>query len=216
MAMCYAGIGSRDTPPIVALEMTQLAEELALEGWHLSSGGADGADSAFADGALRSGARRIWIPWNGYNGMRRGAGVVDCQTHPQRWRMETVAAKAMTGGRGSGLGGLSRGVKALFVRNAFVIAAGAFDRPVDAVVCWNPVGKERGGTAHALRIARDLPEGSPLVINLAEQSVEQTLDQLKGVTRQGDRARRESPRTERDAEPHVQSRTGRPGSQWSR
>ena len=46
----YAGIGSRETPPKVLDLMTRLAQTLARDGWHLHSGGAHGADTAFADG----------------------------------------------------------------------------------------------------------------------------------------------------------------------
>ena len=49
--LMYAGIGARATPASVLADMTVMAGWLARTGWHLSSGGADGADSAFAGGA---------------------------------------------------------------------------------------------------------------------------------------------------------------------
>ena len=69
----YAGIGARATPEAVLSDMTVMAGWLARTGWHLSSGGADGADSAFAAGAP-AGQRTIWLPWRGYNG-HRGPGL---------------------------------------------------------------------------------------------------------------------------------------------
>ena len=47
----YAGIGARATPAAVLADMETIAAWLARTGWILSSGGADGADSAFAAGA---------------------------------------------------------------------------------------------------------------------------------------------------------------------
>ena len=48
--LIYAGIGSRATPGFVLADMTKMAGWLARTGWHLASGGADGADTAFAEG----------------------------------------------------------------------------------------------------------------------------------------------------------------------
>ena len=67
--LIYAGIGTRATPPNVLADMAVMAGWLARTGWQLSSGGADGADGAFAAGAP-AGQRRIWLPWRGYNGHR--------------------------------------------------------------------------------------------------------------------------------------------------
>ena len=67
--LIYAGIGTRATPPNVLADMAVMAGWLARMGWQLSSGGADGADGAFAAGAP-AGQRKIWLPWRGYNGHR--------------------------------------------------------------------------------------------------------------------------------------------------
>ena len=71
-ALTYAGIGARATPSSVCADMTVIARWLArtrvpATGWHLHSGGAKGADSAFAEGAP-AGQRTIFLPWPGYNG----------------------------------------------------------------------------------------------------------------------------------------------------
>ena len=49
--LVYAGIGSRATPRAVLEQMTVMAAWLARRGWHLHTGGAAGADTAFAAGA---------------------------------------------------------------------------------------------------------------------------------------------------------------------
>ena len=68
--LTYAGIGARATPAAVLADMTVMSAWLARTGWHLASGGADGADSAFATGTP-TGQRTIWLPWRGYNGALR-------------------------------------------------------------------------------------------------------------------------------------------------
>ena len=61
--LIYAGIGARATPASVLADMTVMAGWLARTGWHLASGGADGADSP------RLGRR----PGSGRSGFRGGA-----------------------------------------------------------------------------------------------------------------------------------------------
>ena len=51
--------------------MMAIAGWLARIGWHLATGGADGADTALTGGAP-AGQRTIWLPWRGYNGHLRG------------------------------------------------------------------------------------------------------------------------------------------------
>jgi hypothetical protein len=45
--------------------MTKLARRLDELGFVLRSGGADGADSAFEDGAKN---KQVFLPWEGFNG----------------------------------------------------------------------------------------------------------------------------------------------------
>ena len=69
ITLTYAGIGARAMPAATLADMTVMSGWLARTGWHLASGGAGGADSAFAAGAP-AGQRTIWLPWRGYNGHR--------------------------------------------------------------------------------------------------------------------------------------------------
>ena len=55
----YAGIGSRKTPNEVLSLIVEIAEYFARMGFILRSGGADGADSAFAAGAFK---KQIFLP----------------------------------------------------------------------------------------------------------------------------------------------------------
>ena len=73
--LVYAGIGSRATPRAVLEVITTMAAWLARRGWNLHSGGAVGADSAFAAGTPAD-RRTIFLPWPGY----RGNAGPDCRT----------------------------------------------------------------------------------------------------------------------------------------
>ncbi len=72
MAKIYTGIGSRQTPADVLALMTRIAQTLDAEGYILRSGGAVGADTAFAQGATR---REIFLPWPNFNSVRDGIVV---------------------------------------------------------------------------------------------------------------------------------------------
>ena len=152
--LVYAGIGSRATPRTVLQQMTVMAAWLARRGWHLHSGGAAGADTAFAAGAP-SGLRTLFLPWPGY----RGNAAPDCRTlsadrmdrclsiasalHPAWHRCSPAARK-------------------LHARNAAILAVDTAT-PVDAVVAFTDAGAVKGGTGMGIRIAHD--RGIP-VLNL--------------------------------------------------
>ena len=141
----YAGIGARATPKSVLNDMTAIAAWLARTGWHLASGGARGADSAFAAGAS-AGRRTVHLPWAGYN----GHGGPDCRVpSPSKlaaW-MDIAARLHPAWHR------CSPAVRKLHARNAAILLGTALDQPVDAVVAWTPGGAVTGGTGMALRIA---------------------------------------------------------------
>ena len=49
--LVYAGVGARKTPEPVLAVMRRMAWYLVEKGWHLNTGGADGADTAFVEGS---------------------------------------------------------------------------------------------------------------------------------------------------------------------
>jgi len=167
----YAGIGARATPAGVLSHMTVMAGWLARTGWHLSSGGADGADAAFAAGAP-AGQRTIWLPWRGYNG-HRGP---DCRVLSAAERsacMEIAAALHPAWER------CSPSVRKLHARNAAVLGS-TLDRPVDACVAWSPDGRIEGGTGMAIRIAE--ARGIP-VLNLGSMTPRSVCERLAAIRR---------------------------------
>ncbi len=168
----YAGIGARATPTAVLADMGVIAGWLARTGWHLSSGGADGADAAFAAGASAE-QRTIWLPWRGYNG-HRGA---DCRTlspAAMAASLEIAAPLHPAWER------CSPAVRKLHARNAAVVLGGTLERPVDAVVCWSERGASTGGTGMAIRIART--RGIP-VLNLGSMPPRAVCERLAAIRR---------------------------------
>lgn len=139
----YAGIGSRETPKPVILEMQSVAMQLALRGWTLRSGRGKppmkpkpetgSADLAFEDGARMVGGKTfirtatLWAP----------AVEHAKQFHPT-WDTLTEHAQA------------------LHARNSLVMLGDTLAQPVSFVVCWTLGGLVMGGTGQALRIAHSM------------------------------------------------------------
>ena len=189
-ALCYAGIGNRELPPLDAHMMAELATELERNGWHLASGGAVGSDAAFADGVQDRRNATIWLPWNNFNGMRADRSSVRVVGDDGRWRDMEHLAQLVTHPRAWQALGRAQ---PLFVRNAAIIARGAGDRQVDAVVCWNASkNKNRGGTNHAIRVAEKLAP-APALFNLVEQSIDQVLARLSEIARNKARTTERAP-----------------------
>lgn len=146
----YAGIGSRKTPTDVLDLMTCIATRLDGWGWTLRSGGADGADEAFENGATRS--KGLYLPWPNFNG-RNGVWVT--RDKPSAKAME-IAAKYHPNWKN-----LREAVQKLHARNVHQILGADCASPCAMVVCWTPDGStgittaRTGGTGQAIRIAHD-------------------------------------------------------------
>jgi hypothetical protein len=137
----YAGIGSHETPEPVCLEMGNIAMQLAIRGFALRSGGADGADVAFEKGAKMVGGPHV------IRGRTHWQPALDhaAQFHPDWEACDDTA-------------------RALHARNSMIMLGDQLDLPVAFVVCWTPGGAVIGGTGQALRIA---PAYNIPVFNLA-------------------------------------------------
>jgi len=149
----YAGVGSRETPPDILEKMNKIAEYLAQHDWLLRSGGADGADKAFEVGCDKaSGKKEIFLPWKGFNKSASDfyspsidAFILVSAIHPV-WKH------------------LSYGARKLHARNAHQVLGISLNDPVDLLICWTPKGKEVGGTATTLKLAKQY---NIKIINLA-------------------------------------------------
>ena len=168
----YAGIGARATPAGVLSDMTVISGWLARTGWELATGGADGADSAFAKSAS-AGQRTIWLPWRGYKEL---CGP-DCRVLSAA---EMSACMAIAAPLHPAWNRCSAAVRKLHARNAAVLLGETLDRPVDACVAWSPGGRIEGGTGMAIRIAE--VRGIP-VFNLGSMSPRSVCERLAAIRR---------------------------------
>lgn len=140
--MIYAGIGARKTPPDVLDTMRAMGARLATMGFHLRSGGADGADTAFERGASSAGGdAEIFLV---RPDARKPHGIVtisDCFARVTRTAHPRPSA-------------LSGHAHRLMDRNGSQIFGRSFNRPCDLVICWTPGGRGEGGTGQSIRLAR--------------------------------------------------------------
>ena len=168
----YAGIGSRSTPPSVLADMTMIAAWLARCGWHLASGGATGADSAFASAAPRP-QRTLYLPWRRYNGRSGSDCLVLSPT--ERAPCTRIAADHHPAWHRC-----SSGARKLHARNAAILLGSTLNRTACAVICWTPNGETRGGTGMAIRIAQtaDIP-----VLNLATMPPRAVCETMRDIQR---------------------------------
>lgn len=134
----YAGIGSRETPPDVLKRMTKLAGILERKGYCLRSGGAEGADKAFGDGVKDEMCNAdIYLA---SQPIPLWCSVFTEHFHPAPHNLKEYPWKLMS-------------------RNAMQILGRDGNTPIEFVVCWTKGGKEVGGTAQAIKIAKffDIP-----------------------------------------------------------
>ncbi len=164
----WAGIGSRETPGAVLQDMTELSRQMAAAGFHLSSGGARGADTAFAAGTPAD-QRTIWLPLPGFQGLRGP----DCHTLPPDRLQECLKIAERLHPAWHRCDDFTRKAHA---RNVAILLGPNLDNPVDAVVCWTVDGKIQGGTGLGLLIAR---EWKIPVFNLATLSRQQAWTELQ-------------------------------------
>lgn len=150
----YAGIGSRDTPSEILETMKDIAALCHDVGYTLNSGGADGADSAFEQGALSvGGSCNIFLPWPKFNGHH------STYTRPKPEAYE-IAASIHPIWQHLG----KDSVRSLIARNMHQVLGWSLKDPVEFVVCWTFNGQETakqytlrsGGTGSAISLADSL------------------------------------------------------------
>jgi hypothetical protein len=135
--------------------MTDIAQRLALKGLHLRSGGAAGADSAFA-GGVGAGARTIYVPWRGFNGLPDSQVVLAPSL--SNWEDALLIAEEAH----PACDKCSQGARKLLARNVYQILGDDLFTTVEFVVGWTRGGRGNGGTGQAYRIANLLPDPPPI------------------------------------------------------
>lgn len=154
----YAGIGSRETPLPICDKMAALAERLALSGWALRSGAADGADAAFERGCVQAnGPAEIFLPWAKFNGHTSGIVAPKLPSWPEAITMATQYHPRKDQ--------LKPAVQSLMARNAMQLLGPTLRQPARFVVFWaqgveyDEDGKVKncsGGTGQNIRTAYSL------------------------------------------------------------
>lgn len=163
----YTGIGSRSTPKPVLQLMRKIGYVMAMRGYTLRSGGAEGADTAFADGwgdawvtdAGPHGSKfkaEIYLPWEGFNdqysttegnilvqGEWEQANKIAASIHPNWDNCKST-------------------VKRLHARNIFQVLGKNLNLPSSCVIFYaEPEGDSvKGGTRTAVELAKR--EGIPV------------------------------------------------------
>jgi hypothetical protein len=152
----YTGVGSRHTPGHVLSLMEKIAARLAdFTPYVLRSGGADGADAAFARGARAR--AEIYLPWRSFSPGQ----------HPRAELFVTgddAHARDIAEAYHPAWERCSRGARALHTRNVHQVLGLDLVSPSEFLICWTPNAQLVGGTATALRIAKD---AGVMIYNLA-------------------------------------------------
>jgi hypothetical protein len=157
----YTGVGSRGTPKTQCEVLKALGSRLAHAHYTLRSGGAEGADTAFEDGAKQYLIRSpkqfydIYLPWDGFEGRKKGLNyTVPEQVPAVIWEKAVQIAKSVH----PDWNACSKGARTLHTRNVFQVLGHSLDDPSKFLICWAPVdrkGVPEGGTATAWRIAKE-------------------------------------------------------------
>ena len=161
----YVGIGSRKCPPNILSQMEEIGKYLATNRWILRSGGSDGSDRAFETGCdVANGIKEIYLPWQNFNGsnsalftQHKDAFILASTIHPA-WDK------------------LSYGAKKLHARNCHQLLGHNLKTPADIVICWTSEGKEVGGSATVLKLAK---LNNIRIINLALENID-----IKNINRE--------------------------------
>jgi hypothetical protein len=130
----YAGIGSRTSPNPICGIMTEIAKILNSRGYTLRSGGAEGADTAFKNGAGDN--------WEIFRPKDATPLAIELASHfHPAWH------------------NCKEYVRKLHGRNSQIILGRELDKPVEFTMLWTPGGKTIGGSGMGIRMSKhyDIP-----------------------------------------------------------
>lgn len=170
----WTGIGSRETPGLILAVMSDIARHLGSRGYILRSGAADGADSAFEDGADEVAKdpdgeavsshmtgeylghwwrhKEIYLPKRGFN------------NHASVHYDQCLAAVDMAKEIHPNWAACSDFSRRAHARNVHQVLGQLLNQPSEFVVCWTKGGKAVDGTRTAIKVAE---QNGIEVINLA-------------------------------------------------
>lgn len=155
----YTGIGSRETPQHVLEIMRESAKALASLGWVLRSGGAEGADTAFEEGASEANQPtlpEIYLPWPYFNDRGWGTHYRSEYVRPLDLGEFWFKARDIAATTHPAWGNCKAGAKALHTRNVFQVLGKDLNSPSKFLICYaEPKGDSiSGGTATAYNLAK--------------------------------------------------------------
>ena len=136
----YTGVGSRKASNRI-LNIIRAISKFNSDQlkFILRSGGADGCDLAFED--MASNLKEIWVPWLNFN--RSSSNNL-----PNKEAF-TIASEIH-----SGWDYLSSGAQKLHARNIHQVLGRDLNIPSKFLTCWTEKGKCIGGTATAIKLAK--------------------------------------------------------------
>lgn len=142
MNKIFTGIGSRTAPKECLIKIRNLSYHLALEGFLLRSGAAEGMD-AFAELGVDAGGGRkeIYLPWKNFN------------NNPSNLYNIPEKAYEIAEKFHHNWNNLTSGAKKLMARNSMQVLGQDLKSPTDFVICYTNDGKYSGGTSQAMKIA---------------------------------------------------------------
>jgi len=147
----YTGVGSRKTPKIILSQMKSIGYVLENLGYILRTGDASGADNAFSSGVEN--LKNKIIVKAGENTKASNRMALSVHDNP----------------------GAAHRYLYFLGRNPIQVLGPQLNDPSDFLICWTPGGKEVGGTAVTIRIAKlhEVP-----VYNLATKSYKEIMDSV--------------------------------------
>ncbi len=136
----YAGIGSRETPIEALRRMTAEAQLRAQQGWTLRSGGASGADEAFAAGAMAgSGIVEIYRPYHA----NKASDEIAMEVIKELNKRQNTNLNFLT---------MTPYTQALISRNMQIVLGEKLATSVNEIICWTKNGDLTGGTRYAIML----------------------------------------------------------------
>lgn len=142
-------IGSRDLPEDKGIIIDKLCKFLVNNNCKMRSGGAGGTDRRFQSNfEILGGNKEIYLPWNGFEKLyvdNRDFFLVKsdiCRPYTLKYHPNPNA--------------LSKYALLLMDRNAHQVLGLNLDLPSDFIVAYTENAAIKGGTAQALRMAKDL------------------------------------------------------------
>jgi len=184
MTKYYTGIGSRETPEQILRLMRRIAYRMAKKGYTLRSGGAEGADTAFADGWVDAWVEdagphgckykaEIYLPWEGFNDQY--------SSMEGRLIMDHLVAQEIASEIHPAWVKCSSYAKALHTRNVHQVLGQDLNTPSSFVLFYaEPQGNSvKGGTRTAVELAKKY--GVP-VFNLYYPYVQERMEKFVEVT----------------------------------